>query len=178
MKVQGVSRDSLPWRAPWQPYAAWYGFVGSVIITLVAGFPVFLKGNWSTSDFIASYIGIPIFIVPIIVWKLVHKTKVSSASVIRTSIFLMNPDSNSSLPVPTRLIFGLDVCRRGSRRSSPSQRRSGAALWTGSYRETQYSEHSASLLNDRVRNKSILKFYLVRYPKNVAKVRDCILFLL
>ncbi|KAH7050039.1 amino acid transporter [Macrophomina phaseolina] len=75
LKVQGVSRDSLPWRAPWQPYAAWYGFIGSVIITLVAGFPVFLKGNWSTSDFIASYIGIPIFIIPIIVWKLAYKTK-------------------------------------------------------------------------------------------------------
>jgi hypothetical protein len=44
---------------------------------LVAGFPVFLKGNWSTSTFFASYIGIPIFIVPIIVWKLVHRTKVS-----------------------------------------------------------------------------------------------------
>lgn len=79
MKVQGVNRDSLPWRAPWQPYAAWYGFVGSVIITLIAGFPVFLKGNWSTSDFIASYIGIPIFIVPIVVWKLVHKTKFARA---------------------------------------------------------------------------------------------------
>ncbi|OJD40739.1 amino acid permease [Diplodia corticola] len=75
MQVQRVPRESLPWRAPWQPYAAWYGFVGSVIITLVAGFPVFLKGNWSTADFIASYIGIPIFIVPIVVWKLWHKTK-------------------------------------------------------------------------------------------------------
>jgi amino acid transporter len=51
--------------------------VGSVIITLVAGFPVFLKGNWSTPDFIASYVGIPIFVVPIIGWKLYHKTKVS-----------------------------------------------------------------------------------------------------
>jgi amino acid transporter len=37
-----------------------------------------LKGNWSTGDFIASYIGIPIFIMPIIVWKLWHKTKVST----------------------------------------------------------------------------------------------------
>jgi hypothetical protein len=35
-----------------------------------------LKGNWNTSDFIASYIGIPIFILPIIAWKLWHGTKV------------------------------------------------------------------------------------------------------
>lgn len=77
MKAQGVSRDTLPWKAPLQPYAAWVGFIGSTIIVLVAGFPVFLKGNWSSSDFVASYIGIPIFIVPIIGWKLFKRTKVS-----------------------------------------------------------------------------------------------------
>ncbi|KAB8227287.1 putative amino acid permease [Aspergillus alliaceus] len=75
MKAQGIPRETLPWMAPLQPYAAWVGFIGSTIITLVAGFPVFLKGNWSSSDFVASYIGIPIFIVPIIGWKLVHGTK-------------------------------------------------------------------------------------------------------
>uniref|UniRef100_L2FPH2 Amino acid transporter n=1 Tax=Colletotrichum fructicola (strain Nara gc5) TaxID=1213859 RepID=L2FPH2_COLFN len=75
MKVQGVSRDTLPWKAPFQPYAAWFGFVGSTVITFVAGFSVFLKGNWSTADFVSSYIGIPIFIVPIIGWKLYHRTK-------------------------------------------------------------------------------------------------------
>lgn len=77
MKAQNVSRDSLPWKGPLQPFTAWFGFIGSTIITLICGFPVFLKGNWSTSDFVANYIGIPIFIVPIIVWKIVHKTKVS-----------------------------------------------------------------------------------------------------
>lgn len=76
VKAQGVSRDSFPWRAPLQPYAAWVGFIGATLITLISGFSVFLKGNWSTSDFIASYVGIPIFVVPIIVWKLWHKTKV------------------------------------------------------------------------------------------------------
>lgn len=77
LKAQGVSRDSFPWKAPLQPYAAWVGFIGATIITLISGFSVFLDGNWSTSTFVASYVGIPIFIVPIIVWKLWHKTKVS-----------------------------------------------------------------------------------------------------
>ncbi|KAG0156045.1 hypothetical protein PDIDSM_3221 [Penicillium digitatum] len=71
---------TFPWKAPFQPYAAWVGFIGSTIITLVAGFPVFLKGNWSTSNFVASYIGIPIFIVPIICWKLWHRTKFERAA--------------------------------------------------------------------------------------------------
>ncbi|KAH6885190.1 putative amino acid permease [Thelonectria olida] len=79
LKVQGVSRDSLPWKSPWQPYTAWFGFIGSTIITFVAGFPVFLKGNWATADFVSTYIGIPIFIVPIIVWKIVYKTKFARA---------------------------------------------------------------------------------------------------
>ncbi|EEY17056.1 proline-specific permease [Verticillium alfalfae VaMs.102] len=65
-----------------KPYTAWFGFIGATIITFVAGFPVFLKGNWSTADFIASYISIPIFIVPIIGWKLWHKTKFQRAATI------------------------------------------------------------------------------------------------
>lgn len=82
MRVQGVSRDTLPWAGPLQPYTAWYGFVGATIITLVTGFPVFLKGNWDSADFIASYVGIPIFVVPIIVWKIVKKTKFQRAATI------------------------------------------------------------------------------------------------
>ncbi|KAF2025732.1 amino acid permease-like protein [Setomelanomma holmii] len=82
LKAQGLGRDSLPWKSPFQPFIAWYGFVGATIITLITGRPVFLKGNWSTADFIASYVGIPIFIVPIIAWKLVHKTKFARASTI------------------------------------------------------------------------------------------------
>lgn len=78
LKAQGVSRTSLPWMAPLQPYAAWVGFIGSTIITLISGFAVFLKGEWSASSFVSSYIGIPIFIVPIIIWKIWKKTKVSS----------------------------------------------------------------------------------------------------
>lgn len=77
LKAQGVSRDTLPFKSPFQPYAAWVGFIGASLLVLINGFPVFLKGNWSTSDFIAAYIGIPIFVVPILIWKVVHRTKAS-----------------------------------------------------------------------------------------------------
>lgn len=82
MKVQDVSRETLPWKSVLQPYTAWVGFLGSSIIVLIQGFPVFLKGNWDASTFVASYIGIPIFLVPIIAWKLWHKTKFERASTI------------------------------------------------------------------------------------------------
>lgn len=112
MKAQGVPRDSLPWKGPFQPYAAWVGFIGSTIITLVAGFPVFLKGNWNTSDFVASYIGIPLFIVPIFGWKLWHNTKVSSH--IARSPSPEHPlTQSSSLSAPPPLTSGLDASKMG-----------------------------------------------------------------
>jgi yeast amino acid transporter len=101
MKVQGVSRQTLPWRSVLQPYTAWYGFIGSTIITLVAGFPVFLNGNWDASTFVASYIGIPIFIVPIIVWKLVHKTKFERAADINLWAGRLRDGEVEEKPKPT-----------------------------------------------------------------------------
>ena len=105
MKAQNVDRETLPWKSPLQPFTAWYGFIGATIITLVTGFPVFLKGNWNTADFIASYIGIPIFVIPIIIWKFVHKTKVSSPPSLKYYCLL----SLFSLPVRILLTFILVV---------------------------------------------------------------------
>jgi amino acid transporter len=78
--AQGIDRNSLPMKGRLQPYAAWVGAIGSGIITLFSGFAVFLKGNWSASNFIASYIGLVIYIVPYVIWKIVKKTKFVSAS--------------------------------------------------------------------------------------------------
>ncbi|GAA5945966.1 hypothetical protein JCM10213_006207 [Rhodosporidiobolus nylandii] len=74
-KVQGVSRDHFPWKSPFQPFTAWVGLIGSVILTLVSGFTVFLRGQWDANNFIASYIGIILFIVPLLLWKLFAKSK-------------------------------------------------------------------------------------------------------
>ncbi|KAH6673493.1 amino acid permease/ SLC12A domain-containing protein [Halenospora varia] len=74
-KAQNINRDHLPFKGRLQPYSAWVGAIGSGIIVLFSGFSVFLKGNWSAADFIASYIGIVIYIVPFVVWKLLKRTK-------------------------------------------------------------------------------------------------------
>lgn len=39
------------------------------MILLFNGFAVFTKGNWSIDDFITAYIGIPIYIVLYLFWK-------------------------------------------------------------------------------------------------------------
>ncbi len=75
-RVQGVDRNTFPMKGRLQPYAAWTGAIGSAIITLFSGFYVFLNGNWAVADFVASYIGIVIFVVPIIGWKVVKRSKV------------------------------------------------------------------------------------------------------
>ncbi|TYJ54809.1 hypothetical protein B9479_004480 [Cryptococcus floricola] len=75
LKKQGLSRDEFPYRAPFQPYLSWYGFLFFSVIILFNGFTVFLKGNWDTSTFIAAYITLPIFAVCWIGWKVVKKTK-------------------------------------------------------------------------------------------------------
>ncbi|EPQ27447.1 uncharacterized protein PFL1_04985 [Pseudozyma flocculosa PF-1] len=75
MKAQGRSRDSLPWQAPLQPYSTYVAtfFVSLVLIT--KGWASFTHG-FKVNDFITNYIGIPVFFILIVGWKLWHKTKV------------------------------------------------------------------------------------------------------
>ncbi|KAK4685101.1 hypothetical protein P7C73_g5055, partial [Tremellales sp. Uapishka_1] len=79
-KAQGIDRHTLPYRGRLQPYTAWVGAIGALIITIFSGFSVFLAGNWSASNFIASYIGIPIYIIPFLAWKLFKRTRFVRAS--------------------------------------------------------------------------------------------------
>ncbi|GAA5941053.1 hypothetical protein JCM21900_001741 [Sporobolomyces salmonicolor] len=97
-KVQGVSRDTFPFKGRFQPYTAWFGFCGSLIITLIQGFSVFLKGNWSASDFVASYVGIPIFIVPAILWKVIKRSRTVRAS--EMDLWSGRFDSSKAEPEP------------------------------------------------------------------------------
>jgi amino acid transporter len=79
-KAQNIDRNTLPMKGRLQPLAAYVGAIGSGIITIFSGFSVFLSGNWNTGDFIASYIGIAIYIIPYVVWKIVKRTKIARAS--------------------------------------------------------------------------------------------------
>lgn len=37
LKVQGISRDTLPYKAPLQPYGSWFALISTGIITLFKG---------------------------------------------------------------------------------------------------------------------------------------------
>lgn len=58
LKVRGISRDSLPWRAMLQPWYTWYGLFGNVVIILTQGFTAFIP--WNTTDF---YVSLILFVV-------------------------------------------------------------------------------------------------------------------
>lgn len=61
LAAQGISRDTLPYRAILQPYFTWYGIGFNVIIILTQGFQAFVP--WSTKDFFAAYISLILFVV-------------------------------------------------------------------------------------------------------------------
>lgn len=53
-QVQGLDRNKLPYKGFWQPYAAYYGLVGTFVMAFVGGYTVFLKGFWDIPDFLFS----------------------------------------------------------------------------------------------------------------------------
>jgi hypothetical protein len=59
MKAQGISRDSLPWRAPFQPYFSYISLCFTVVVCFFKGFDSFMPFN--AAAFITHYIGFAIF---------------------------------------------------------------------------------------------------------------------
>ncbi|KAK0503212.1 dicarbixylic amino acid permease [Armillaria luteobubalina] len=73
LKAQGMSRDKLPYKAPFQPFGSWFALVATCIITIFKGYDTFMP--FKTDTFITSYIGIPVFIVLYVGYKLYYRTK-------------------------------------------------------------------------------------------------------
>lgn len=61
MKAQGISRDSLPYKAPFQPYAAWFTVISTLTVCFFSGISVFLKGQWATDTFVTNYLPFALF---------------------------------------------------------------------------------------------------------------------
>lgn len=74
-QVQGLDRNTLPYRGILQPYAAYYALICTFVMTFVGGYAVFLKDMWDVPTFLFSYLMVFIFPVLFIGWKLIKKTK-------------------------------------------------------------------------------------------------------
>lgn len=74
LKVQGKSRDDLPYKAPFQPYGSWFALVATGIITLFKGFDTFIP--FTKDTFVTSYIALPAFVLFWGGYKLYYRTRV------------------------------------------------------------------------------------------------------
>lgn len=73
LKARGQSRDTLPFKAFWQPFFSWYGLFWNCLIILTQGFTAFIP--WDTTDFFVAYISLILFVALYIGHKIVYRTK-------------------------------------------------------------------------------------------------------
>jgi amino acid transporter len=72
--LQGVNRNDLHFRSPFQPYSAWFALCYCAMIIVFNGWQVFTKGNWSVQVFVTAYVGIPIYFGFYVLWKILKRT--------------------------------------------------------------------------------------------------------
>ncbi|KAJ7216520.1 amino acid permease/ SLC12A domain-containing protein [Mycena pura] len=80
MKLQGLSRDELPFKSWTQPYGAWTVLVSFGIILFFNGFQTFLGGPFDWRSFLSDYINVPFFIILFGGYKIAKRTKVVKLS--------------------------------------------------------------------------------------------------
>ncbi|CDO68798.1 hypothetical protein BN946_scf184805.g7 [Trametes cinnabarina] len=73
-RAQGLDRTKLVYHNRLQPYLAWWGLIWITFFILINGFAVFWDFN--ASDFLTSYINIPIFFALYFFWKVIKRTKI------------------------------------------------------------------------------------------------------
>lgn len=76
LKVQGVDRDTLPYKGWFQPYSAWIGLVGEIFVVSCYGYETFLPGEWDTGTFFSYYLMIFVAVLTYTAWKIIKRTKV------------------------------------------------------------------------------------------------------
>ncbi len=91
LKAQDVPRSSLPATSWAMPYGAWYAFLSSVFVLFMQGYSVFLKGEWSLTNFIYSYIAPAASVVLFVGWKAVKRTRWKRASEVDLVSFIDDP---------------------------------------------------------------------------------------
>ncbi|KAK4698207.1 hypothetical protein P7C70_g8078, partial [Phenoliferia sp. Uapishka_3] len=52
VKIQRIDRKKFKYRAPFQPYAAWYALISMMFVLVFNTWQVMLPGKWNTADFL------------------------------------------------------------------------------------------------------------------------------
>ncbi|KND89239.1 putative proline-specific permease put4, partial [Tolypocladium ophioglossoides CBS 100239] len=75
LRHNGVSRDTLPYKSPLQPFLSYFCIVFCIVIAFFNGFDAFFPGKFSAKSFLPPYIDIPIFLSLFLGYKFFKKTK-------------------------------------------------------------------------------------------------------
>ncbi|KHN99851.1 proline-specific permease [Metarhizium album ARSEF 1941] len=78
LRQQGVSRAMLPYKAPLQPFLAYFALVFCLAVALFNGFDAFFPGKFSAKTLVPPYIDIPIFLALFLGYKSVVGTRLVS----------------------------------------------------------------------------------------------------
>ncbi|KAG9194112.1 hypothetical protein G6011_04147 [Alternaria panax] len=76
--AQNVERSTMVFASKWQPYVAWIAFTYFALIIIFNGFKVFTTTPWGSdqlTDFFTAYIGVAIFFLLFVFWKIFKRTK-------------------------------------------------------------------------------------------------------
>ncbi|KAM0326286.1 hypothetical protein ACHAQA_006884 [Verticillium albo-atrum] len=74
LKAQNISTKVLPYVSIGQPWGSYYALLMSVLVILFSGFDAFIP-HFKPTTFVLKYLGIVIFIINVLLWKLWKKTK-------------------------------------------------------------------------------------------------------
>ncbi|KAJ5490121.1 Amino acid/polyamine transporter I [Penicillium expansum] len=74
LAAQGIPRDTLPYKAPWQPFVSWYGLFFNMLIIITQGFTAFIP-KFSVTDFFINYLSLILFAVLYIGHKVAFRPK-------------------------------------------------------------------------------------------------------
>lgn len=78
LKARKISRDLLPYMAPFQPFVAYYGLFFNILIMLTQGFTAWIP-SFSVENFFVAYVSLILFAVLYIGHKLVYRDPLASA---------------------------------------------------------------------------------------------------
>lgn len=110
-KLQGIDRNTFPYKSPMQPYAAYYALVFTCVILFFQGWQVFvnINGNFNTADFVTSYLPLVIFPTLYYGYAFTKKTKMIALADIDFYSGTRDIDEEDD-PAPTTIIGRLSRC--------------------------------------------------------------------
>ncbi|RPA81596.1 amino acid permease [Ascobolus immersus RN42] len=73
LKSRGIDRNTLPYKANWQPYYSYFGIFFNVLIILTQGFESFMP--FKVEEFFVSYVSLMLFVVLFVGHKLMFRTR-------------------------------------------------------------------------------------------------------